>query len=314
MTTKRCALVAACLFPAVFAAAQPPPTPPLGPHYAADIERYRAWRVNDDKVNWVTLAGLFWLKPGAHSFGTSKDNDIVLPAGSTANHAGRLSFDRGEVTVVMNPGVPATIEGKPVNTAKLLSDRSGGNRHPTILQLGRLQLKVIDRGQRTGLRVKDTESPKLKAFHAPAWYPIDPAYHVTAEWEPGDGSRKIVVPNILGDANVVTIPGVAHFTLHGQRFTLTPVEGDPARSMMFVFADATTKKETYPAGRMVDAGPVKDGKLEIDFNMAYNPPCAVTTFATCPLAPRENRLSTAVHAGAKFGAKERAAHAAPRLP
>ncbi len=233
MTTKRCALVAACLFPAVFAAAQPPPTPPLGPHYAADIERYRAWRVNDDKVNWVTLAGLFWLKPGAHSFGTSKDNDIVLPAGSTANHAGRLSFDRGEVTVVMNPGVPATIEGKPVNTAKLLSDRSGGNRHPTILQLGRLQLKVIDR---------------------------------------------------------------------------------PARSMMFVFADATTKNETYPAGRMVDAGPVKDGKLEIDFNMAYNPPCAVTTFATCPLAPRENRLSTAVHAGAKFGAKERAAHAAPRLP
>ncbi len=281
--------------------------------YVAEIQKFRAARVNSDKMNWATLAGLFWLKPGAHTFGAGPDNEFVLPKGSAPAKCGVFELNNGEVTVKLERDVPGRIDGKATTAAKLQSDAEG-ERQPTILEINRLQMKVIQRNQRIGVRLKDLASPNLRNFHAAEWYPIDPAYRVVANWEPSDGTRKIIVPNILGDAVPVTIPGVARFTLQGQQFTLTPVEGDPKDSMEFVFADGTTKTETYPAGRMVDAGPVKDGKLIIDFNQAYNPPCAVTPYATCPLPPKENRLAVAVRAGEKYGAKERAAHQTPALP
>lgn len=280
--------------------AQVPPTPQtVGPNYKREIERYRAWRVNDDKVNWATLAGLYWLKPGVNTFGTAADNALVFPKGTAAAHAGEFDFQNGEVTVKLAKGVAGKIDAKPVTTAHMKSDKDGGQK-PTLLEMGTLQMKIIERGQRVGLRLKDLANPALKSFHPPQWYPADPAYHVMATWEPGDGKKKIVVPNILGDATPITVSGTAHFVLNGQKLALIPYEGDPNKSVEFVFSDATTNKETYPAGRMVDAGPVKDGKVVIDFNEAYNPPCAVTAFATCPIAPKENRLSVPVRAGAKY--------------
>lgn len=282
------------------ASAQVPQTPQtVGPNYRQEIQKYRAWRVNDDKVNWATLAGLFWLKPGVNTFGTTSDNDIVLPKGTAAARVGRFEFRQGDVSVWLEKGIAATMDGKPFERGMIESDHDGRNK-PWVMQIRNLQFRIIQRGQRTGLRLKDLASPSLKTFHAPEWYPVDPAYHVVATWEPGDGKKKIIVPNILGDATPVTISGTARFTLNGQQFAIVPVEGDPNKSVEFVFSDATTNKETYPAGRMVDAGPVKDGKLVIDFNEAYNPPCAVTAFATCPIAPRENRLNVPVRAGAKY--------------
>ena len=272
-----------------------------GPAYIKDVQDYRVWRVNDDKQNWATLAGLFWLKPGVNTFGTAADNGLVFPKGSIAAHAGELDFDNGQITVKLAKGVSGKIDGKPVTTAPMKSDKDGAEHKPTLLEIGTLQLKIIQRGQRTGLRLKDLANPALKNFHAPQWYGIDPSYRVTATWEPGDGKKQMIVPNILGDATPVTISGTAHFTLNGKQFAIVPVEGDPKKSVEFVFSDETTNKETYPAGRMVDAGPVTpDGKIVIDFNEAYNPPCAVTAFATCPIAPKENRLSVPVRAGAKY--------------
>jgi uncharacterized protein len=296
-TTFITALIALTTLAAI---AQPPQTPQtIGPNYRQEIQKYRAWRVNDDKQNWATLAGLFWLKPGVNTFGTAADNALVFPKGTTAAHAGEFDFENNQVTVKLAKGVAARIDGKPVTTAPMKSDSDGGQK-PAVLDIGTLQMRVIQRGQRTGLRLKDLANPALKSFHAPHWYPADPAYHVVATWEPGDGKKKIVVPNILGDATPVTISGTAHFTLNGKPFAIVPVEGDPNKSVEFVFSDETTNKETYPAGRMVDAGPVKDGKIVIDFNEAYNPPCAVTAFATCPIAPKENRLAVPIRAGAKY--------------
>jgi uncharacterized protein len=228
----------------------------------------------------------------------------VLPKGTAAARVGKLFFQQGDVRVELEKGIVATMAdnsgtAKPFPGGMIASDHDGRNK-PWIMQIGNLQFRIIQRGQRTGLRLKDLANPALKAFHAPDWYPADPAYHVVATWEPGDGKKQIVVPNILGDATPVTVSGTAHFTLNGKQFAMSPVEGDPNKSVEFVFSDETTNKETYPAGRMVDAGPVKDGKIVIDFNEAYNPPCAVTAFATCPIAPKENRLSVPVRAGAKF--------------
>ena len=297
----RSSLIAAFIFCAALAAvAQLPPTPQtIGANYKQEIEHYRAWRVNDDKQNWATLAGLFWLKPGANTFGTAADNALVFPKGKTAAHAGEFDFENGDVTVKLAKGVSGKIDGKPVTTASMKSDKDGAQK-PAILEMGTLQMRIIQRGQRTGLRLKDLANPTLKTFHPPQWYPVDTAYHVVATWEPGDGKRKIIVPNVLGDATPVTVSGTAHFTLNGKQYAMIPFEGDPNKSVEFIFSDETTNKETYPAGRMVDAGPVKDGKIVIDFNEAYNPPCAVTAFATCPIAPKENRLAAPVRAGAKY--------------
>jgi uncharacterized protein (DUF1684 family) len=291
------------------------PLPPqtVGPEYRKQVEQYRKWRMNDDKTNWATLAGLFWLQPGTTSFGTAADNGIALPRGSAPARVGSFEFQNGEVHVLLERGIAASLNGQPFTGGKLASDRDGKTK-PEIMRIGKLEFRVIQRGQRTGIRLKDLASPNLKSYREPAWYPIDPAYHIVARWEPGDGKRTIIVPNVLGDATPVTIAGTAHFTLDGKEYGLIPYTGDPNKSMEFIFADATTKQETYPAGRMIDVGPVVDGKLVLDFNEAYSPPCAVTAFATCPIAPKENRLPVAIRAGAKFGAKERAERKAPVLP
>jgi uncharacterized protein len=265
--------------------------------YQREVEKFRAAEIKDLKSNWLVLAGLFWLKPGANSFGTASDNPIVLPSGTAPAKAGVFELKGDEVTLKMQPGIAATIDNQPVTTAKLQADTSG---KPTVVALGRLRMHVIKRGQRIGIRVKDLQSPALRNFTSLQFYPIDPAYHITATWVPSDGKRKIDVPDILGDVTPTIVPGEARFTLDGQQLKLTALSGDPAKGLFFVFNDATSKTDTYPAGRFLETDAVEDGTVVLDFNKAYNPPCAFTPYATCPLAPKENRLAVAIPAGEKF--------------
>jgi hypothetical protein len=240
---------------------------------------------------------LFWLKPGANSFGTASSNAIALPAGTAPAQAGVFELNGDEVTLKMESGVAATIDNQAVTTAKLQPDVSG---KPTVVALGRLRMHVIKRGQRVGIRLKDLQNPALRIFTSLQFFPIDTAYRVTATWVPSDGKRTVDVPNVLGDVSAEAVPGEAQFTLNGQKLMLTALGGDAAKGLFFVFSDTTSKTETYPAGRFLDAAAVKDGKLVLDFNKAYNPPCAVTPYATCPIAPKENRLAVAIPAGEKF--------------
>jgi uncharacterized protein (DUF1684 family) len=144
------------------------------------------------------------------------------------------------------------------------------------------------------------QNPALRNFTSLHFYPVDPAYRVAAAWVPGDGKRSVDVPNVLGDVTPTTTPGEARFTINGQRLKLTALGGNPAKGLFFVFSDETSKSDTYPAGRFLESDAVKDGTVVLDFNKAYNPPCAVTPYATCPLAPKENRLVIAIPAGEKF--------------
>src|ERR1051326_6391468 len=154
------------------AVAQPPQTPQtVGPTYKQEIAKYPAWRVNDDKRNWATLAGLFGLKQGTNTFGTANDNDIVLPKGTAAAHVGKLIFQQGDVRVELEKGIAATMAdnsgaAKPFPGGVIVGDHDGNNK-PWIMQIGNLQFRIIQRGQRTGLRLKDLASPALKSFHAP---------------------------------------------------------------------------------------------------------------------------------------------------
>jgi uncharacterized protein (DUF1684 family) len=132
------------------------------------------------------------------------------------------------------------------------------------------------------------------------FFPLDMTYRVTAMFTPSDGKKSVDVPNVLGDVTPTPISGEVHFKLNGQDLTLTALGGDAAKGLSFVISDLTSKADTYPGGRFLDTDPVADGKVVLDFNRAYSPPCAVTPYATCPLAPKENRLQVAVPAGEKY--------------
>jgi len=265
--------------------------------YQREVHKFRAEEIKDLKSNWLLLAGLFWLKPGDNAFGTASSNSIVLPAGTAPAKAGVFELNDGEVTLKMKPGAAALIDGEPVMTARLQPDTAG---KPTVVALGRLRMHVINRGERVGVRLKDLQNPALRNFTSLRFYPIDRAYRVTGTWVPSDGKRRVDVPNVLGDVTHETVPGEVRFTVNGQQLTLTALGGDPAKGLFFVFSDTTSKTDTYPAGRFLETDAVKDGTVVLDFNKAYNPPCGVTPYATCPIAPKENRLAVAIPAGEKF--------------
>jgi len=269
--------------------------------YVQSFEKWKAEQTDDLKANWLSLAGLFWLKPGVNSFGSDPSNAIVFPKGPA--HAGEFDLEGQDVALKLSAEAHATIAGKPVTTAKLDPDTSN---HPTRVDMGSLRFHVIVRGKRIGVRLRDSDSVASHNFKGMTFFPLDMNYRVTATWVPSDGKAMVEIPNALGDVTSEPAPGAVVFKLNGEELRLTALGGDPKTGLFFVFNDLTAKNSaTYPGGRFLDTEAVVDGKVTLDFNRAYNPPCAVTPYATCPLAPKENRLAVAVLAGEKF---DKAAH------
>jgi uncharacterized protein len=266
--------------------------------YLESFDKWKAELVDDLKQNWLPLAGLFWLKPGENKFGSDAKNDIVFPKGPA--HAGSFTLQSKDVSVRFEPGVQVTVSSKPFTASKLESDVSG---HATVLEMGSLRFYVIVRGERIGIRLKDTESDAARGFRGLDFFPVSMNYRVTAKFEPSQGTKTVDVPNVLGDVAPTPVVGTVVFTINGQELRLSDLGGDPANGLFFVFSDPTSKTETYPGGRFLETEPVVNGTVVLDFNRAYNPPCAVTPYATCPVAPKENRLAVAIPAGEKYNHK-----------
>jgi uncharacterized protein (DUF1684 family) len=283
----------------MWAAPPKPDTKPssaaIDPAYHQSFEKWKAELVDNRKQNWLTLAGLFWLKPGENSFGSDPKNAIVFPKGPA--HAGVFMLEGKDVTLKSALDAHTTVAGKEVLTLKLDPDTST---KPTVVDMGTLRFKVIVRGQRIGIRLKDSESPAVQAYRGAFFYPLNLSYRVVAKWVPSTNPKTIDVPNILGDIEPTPVPGEAVFTLNGKEYRLSALGGEATNGFFFVFNDLTSKTDTYPAGRFLDTEPAKDGTVVLDFNEAYNPPCSVTPYATCPLPPKENRLTVAVEAGEKY--------------
>ena len=272
------------------AALQPPDAA-----YLQSFEKWKAELVDDLKQNWLSLAGLFWLKPGDTTFGSASDNAIVLPSGPA--HAGIFQRQGKNVSVKFHSGVEAKVDGKSETTAQLKPDVSG---NPTLIELGSLRLKVIERGERLGIRVKNLDSAAARNYAGPVFFPIDMKYVVSGTFVASDGKKTVDVPNVLGDVTPTPVVGEVHFKLDGQDLTLHALGGEPGKGLSFVINDLTSKTDTYPGGRFLETDPVANGKVVLDFNRAYSPPCAVTAYATCPLAPKENHLPIEIRAGEKY--------------
>jgi uncharacterized protein len=264
--------------------------------YAARIHQWQhqkeeALRAED---GWLTVVGLFWLKPGDNSFGSAKSNDIVLPALAPAQ-AGVFTLKDGKVSVTANDGVPLHVNGELAKKAQL-SVRP--NEKPTVVTLGDLAMFPIQRSDRVGIRLKDKNSQARREFHGMRFFAVDPAWRVEADFVPVEKPTTLSVPNILGQVNEIPTPGRVEFSLKGQKLSLYPVqEGD---ELFFIFKDLSSGKETYPPGRFLYTALPKHGKVVLDFNQAVSPPCAWTNYATCPLPPKGNSLPIAIDAGEMF--------------
>ncbi|HEY2019263.1 MAG TPA: DUF1684 domain-containing protein [Bryobacteraceae bacterium] len=249
--------------------------------YQSEIAEWRRAREAALKADggWLSVAGLFWLHEGVNPIGKAESNTVVLPDG--APEAGRFELHQGKVT--------ATVDGVTRDVAPDSKD---------VVRVGRLSLFVIKRGEKYGIRMKDPDSEYRRNFHGIEYYPANEKYRVTARFV--SEKRTIPILNILGQTEQSECPGYVVFRLNGQEVRLSPIIEEPGDQQLFyIFRDQTTGKETYGAGRFLYSDMPKDGQVTLDFNKAYNPPCAFTPYATCPLPPRENHLAVRIEAGEK---------------
>ena len=270
--------------------------------YIADID---AWH---DKVDaslrrdngWLTLAGRFVMKPGANTFGTGKNNDIVFPPelkGTGPEQLGTINVESGKVTLKLADGVSMASDGAAFSGERVL--RSASDKRDWVT-LGRIAMHVIERDGTYVLRLADNESAVRKNFAGRIWYEANPKYLVDAKFVPYPPGRTISIVNVIDEISDQPSPGYVAFKLDGKRFRLDAIAEDDG--LFFVFRDATAGITTYRPSRFlfVDKKPAPNTMFKLDFNKAYNPPCAFSEFTTCPLPPKQNIISHKIEAGEKY--------------
>ena len=268
--------------------------------YTKEIEQYRAERLLELKGDsgWLSLIGLFWLKEGENKFGSEPANEIVLPKEKVSRVAGVFVLKSGVVRLEAPANSNINVSDKPVTSLELKSDMDD---KPTLLHLGSLSLQIIKRGDKLGVRVKDKDNPARSTFAGIESYPADLKWRVEARFEPYNPPKKMPIVNVLGMESGEDSPGAVAFEVDGKAYRLDAIKEKGEPKLFMIFADNTSGKETYPAGRYLYVDPPDaEGRIIIDFNKAYSPPCAFTKFATCPLPPRQNRLPFAIEAGEKY--------------
>jgi len=263
------------------------------------VEQWRSDRIAElrSDTGWLTLVGLFWLSEGPNTFGRASTNTLVLDHPRLAPTAGTFVLSGGHITFTVNPDSGITHGGQPVTTIDMIPD---AKESPTVVSSGPLRFFIIERAGKMGVRVRDVDSPWRRDFRGLEYFPIASEWVLEARFEPYEPQRRIPIMNVLGLEEDKVSPGALVFTRKGRQFRLDAVSESPDSKDLFVmFADQTSGQETYGAGRFVDVPFAVNGKTVIDFNKAYNPPCAFNNFATCPLPPYQNRLELKVTAGEK---------------
>ena len=264
-----------------------------------EVSEWRARRVEalTDDSGWLTLAGLFWLKAGENSFGRAPDNALVLENPALAEHCGTFSVSGRSVRFTAAAGSAVTAAGRPVSSLELTPDAAG---NPTVLATGPLRFYLIERAGNLGVRVRDLNNPHRTGFRGLSYFPVSTDWVFDARFEPHEPARHIRIINILGMEQEYVSPGALVFAKDGREWRLETVLEEPDDKVLFImFADATSGHETYGGGRFLYVPLPDAGRTRVDFNKAYNPPCALNDFATCPLPPPQNRLGLRVEAGEK---------------
>ena len=286
----------ALLFTAVLAAGCGPRP---NPAYRSEIDAWKKHRIDRLKSDdgWLTLAGLFWLDPGRNIAGSAPTARVILSGPNVPPEAGAIVLENGRTRWEPAPaGAAMTIDGQPARSQEIASDENG---KPSLLKIGTFTFFVIRRGDKLGVRVRNTDSPVRKNFKGLEYFPLDPSWRVEARFEPYSPQKHIAVPTILGFPEDDVSPGALVFQHAGKTYRIDPVFEQGSDELFIIFGDRTNGKQTYGAGRFVYAPMPKDGETVIDFNKSYSPPCIFTPYATCPFPPPQNRIPIEVRAGEK---------------
>ena len=270
---------------------------------AMDEETHRevveAW--HEDRIaslkepdGWLKVAGLFWLDEGVNTFGSKSGMDVRFPENTVPDESGHFELKGDSVMLELQNDVDIRLEnGNPFEGGIVYSPDT-----TLTLQYARLTWFVLQRDDLTGIRLFDSESPYYTEFRGLERFEVDKKWRVEAEFRPHDEPETINVTNILGQTNPDESSGKLVFTIDDEEYSLAVLDRDD--QFFIPFADQTNRRDTYGSGRFIYTDtPDEDGKVTIDFNQAYNPPCAINPYTTCPLPPEPNRLDLSITAGEK---------------
>ena len=268
------------------------------PEYLEEIKKWDQHRLERLKADdgWLNLVGRTWLKPGENKFGSAKDNDVIIESDKVPEYMGVFVFEDSSVTMKANDGVEILLNGNPVKEMKMIGDES---KDMTVFQYGPIKWNLIIRDTLYGIRFRDLESEFVKTFKGIERFPVNEDWKIRASYEVYNPPKKIYVPNVLGQISEEPSPGAVVFAKDNQKYRLDAI--DAGNRLWFIFADGTSGEETYGGGRFLYTDKAdSNGIVFVDFNKAYDPPCVLTKFATCPLPPKENYLSLRITAGEKM--------------
>ncbi|NLT50374.1 MAG: DUF1684 domain-containing protein [Ignavibacteria bacterium] len=264
--------------------------------YINELNEWHKKRVERLKADdgWLNLIGRFWLKKGDNSFGSSDKNDIVVSGKNIPDVMGIFLLKDGIVTLISNKDVNIKLGDSSVTEIVMRDDLSGDIQY---FSYNNIRWNLINRDGKMGIRFRDLNNEAAKNFKGIERYPVDKEYKITAKFKPYPQPKIITIPTVLGTTTQDTSYGKIFFNLFDKEYTLEPIGKD---RLFIIFADETNSDETYGAGRFLYSdAPDSLGNVIIDFNKSYNPPCALTKYATCPLPHKENFLSVKIEAGEK---------------
>ena len=270
--------------------------PPAEPNF--DFESYEAEiKAFPDELtgekSWLNLAGLFWLEEGITTFGSSTGNEVVFPLGT--DYLGQFNLmPNGQMMMTVNDGNEVFLDSLVLSEPTEMHSDTSALWNTFAYQS--LRWHRLDRSEKTGIRLRNLESEAVKTFTGLRFYPTDVNYRIKATLEPVPDDYRVRIVNILGLVSEYKSAGVLVFNLNRNEFRFETIDQD--ETMFIIFSDQTNGTETYGGGRFIDIPmPDENGNIWIDFNTAYNPACAFTELATCPIPPAANKMPISVPAG-----------------
>lgn len=269
--------------------------------YTSEIETWRHKREVELRApdGWLSLTGLYLLVDGGYTVGSDAASDVVLPTNSP-QRLGEIEYQAGEARLTVTTDAAVLVDGIPLRTARL-EDNSGG-RHPTLVTVGTVSFFIHKFGSQHAVRVKDSANPGIQAFGGRRWFPVQPHFRRQGIFTAFADPKEIRIGTMANIDSIYRSIGSVDFELDGQRMQLLASQGSTENQLFIVFRDATAGIESYGAARFLSADLSHTGSVDLDFNKAYNPPCAFTPYATCPLPPRENILPIRIAAGELYSA------------
>jgi uncharacterized protein (DUF1684 family) len=270
--------------------------------YFAEVEQWHSIRIAELKQpdGWLNLEGLFWLKKGVNSFGSAKENELVYDNTAFPKHLGDFIYEDGKVfwkdagkeKIIINDNADLVVANSEI--LNLLTQTEGAY----ISQWKDFIWVVIQREDKVGVRFRNLKAKTLLEFKGIERFPVDAKWLVKAKVIPRD-QNPLMIMNVLGQNTAQKHGGQLEFDIEGKTYRLDAID-EGGKKLLVTFADATSGETTYGSGRFLYIDkPDANGYTYIDFNNAYNPPCAFTEFATCPLPPPQNRLNISISAGEK---------------